>query len=124
MPIDVHRAEDEFVASIDLPGVDPETIDLTVDKHILTVTAVRREARAEGTDAVISERYFGRFFRQLHLGDGLDLENVKAGYDNGVLTVTIPVAEKAKPRKVEVTVGAPQEPAVEVQTTNDDAAAA
>jgi HSP20 family protein len=105
MPIDVIRATDEFVALIDLPGVDPETIDLTVDKHILTVTAERRDERTEGTDTVISERYVGSYARRLHLGDGLDLDNVKASYDNGVLRVSIPVAEKAKPRKVEVTVG-------------------
>lgn len=121
MPIDVIRAADEFVALIDLPGVNPESIDLTVDKHVLTVTAVRREEKIEGTDAVLSERYFGSYSRRLHLGDGLDLDNVKASYDNGVLRVTIPVAEKAKARKVEVTVGATSDP-IEAPSSEADAA--
>jgi HSP20 family protein len=108
MPIDVYRAGDEFVAFLDVPGVSPDSIELTVDKNVLTITAERPAFGTEGAKTLISERPSGQFTRRLHLGDGLDLGNVQAAYDQGVLKVTIPVAEQAKPRKVEVTVSAPQ----------------
>jgi len=104
VPIDVHRVGNEFVAFLDLPGVSPETIELTIDKHDLTVTAERFDLQSEGTETLVRERPTGRFVRQLHLGNGLDLEHVNAEYEHGVLKVSIPLAEQAKPRRVEVKV--------------------
>ena len=106
MPMDAYRRGDEFVVHFDLPGVDAASIDLTVEKNVLTVSAERTWHRSEGDEIVVSERPQGSFSRQLFLGEGLDPDGVSADYDHGVLTVTIPVAEKAKPRKVEVGVGA------------------
>jgi HSP20 family protein len=103
-PIDVHRVGNEFVALFDLPGASPETIKLTVDKNDLTVTAERLGQRPDGAETLVRERPTGRFVRRLHLGDGVDLEHVDAEFENGVLKVTIPLAEEAKPRQVEVRV--------------------
>jgi HSP20 family protein len=104
MPMDAYRRGDVFVVHFDLPGVDPDTIDLTVEQNTLTVTAVRAWPSAEG-DVVITERPQGTFSRQLLLGDSLDTERITAGYDQGVLTITIPVAEQSKARKVQVAQG-------------------
>ncbi len=105
MPMDAYRHEDQFTVQFDLPGVDPASIDLTVEKNVLTVSAERSWPRHEGDEIVVAERPQGRFSRQLFLGEGLDADRVDARYDHGVLTVTIPVAEQAKPRKVAVTSG-------------------
>ena len=102
MPMDAYRENDHFVVHFDLPGVDPSSIDLTVEKNVLTVSAERQWQAKENQQVVASERPQGNFSRQLFLGEGLDTERVAASYDNGVLTVTIPVAEQAKPRKVEI----------------------
>jgi HSP20 family protein len=102
MPMDAYRHGDQFVVHFDLPGVDPSSIELTVEKNVLTVSAERSWQQGEGDEIVVSERPQGAFSRQLFLGEGLDADGVSANYDQGVLTVTIPVAEKAKPRKVEV----------------------
>jgi len=102
MPIDAYRKDDRFVVHFDLPGVEPSSIDLTVEKNVLSVSAERRWQLADDQQVVASERPHGTFTRQLFLGDGLDTERVDAAYDNGVLTVTVPVAERAKPRKVEI----------------------
>ncbi|MEY2567785.1 MAG: hypothetical protein QOE35_2314 [Actinomycetota bacterium] len=102
MPMDAYRHGDQFVVHFDLPGVDPSSIELTVEKNVLTVSAERSWQKGEGDEIVVSERPQGAFSRQLFLGEGLDADGVSANYDQGVLTVTIPVAEKAKPRKVEV----------------------
>ena len=112
MAMDAYRRNGDFVVNFDLPGVDPASIDLTVEKNVLTVTAERGFARNEGDEIVVAERPQGRFSRQLFLGESLDAEHIRANYEQGVLTLHIPVAEKAKPRKVEVTTGG--EPAVEV----------
>lgn len=103
MPMDAYRKGDTFYVHFDLPGVDPEAIDLTVDKGVLTVTAERRWEAGDDVEIVINERPQGRFTRQLFLGDGLDHDRISASYDAGVLTLTIPVADAAKPRKVQVT---------------------
>jgi HSP20 family protein len=103
MAMDAYRDGDRFIITFDLPGVDPNSIDLTVEKNVLTVRAERRWQPAEGQDVLIAERPQGTFTRQLFLGDSLDTEKMEATYDKGVLTVTIPVAEQAKPRKVEIT---------------------
>jgi HSP20 family protein len=105
MPMDAYRHGHEFVIHFDLPGVDPGSIDLTVEKNVLTVSAERNWEGGEGYQVVASERPQGKFSRQLFLGEGLDYDHISAGYDHGVLTVTIPVAEAAKPRKVEVQAG-------------------
>jgi len=102
MPMDAYRKGDQFVVHFDLPGVDPSSIDLTVEKNVLTVSAERRWQASEDEQIVASERPQGQFSRQLFLGESLDAERVEARYDQGVLTITIPVAEQAKPRKVEV----------------------
>lgn len=112
MPMDAYRREGDFVVHFDLPGIDPATIDLTVEKNVLTVSAERTLTRAESDEIVVAERAHGRFSRQLFLGESLDSDNIQANYDRGVLTLHIPVAERAKPRKVEVTTG--DEKAVEV----------
>lgn len=102
MPVDAYRKDDRFWLHIDLPGVDPDTIDLTVEKNTLTVSASRAWKREDGVDVLVSERPMGEFSRRFFLGEGLDTERIEAGYDHGVLTVSIPVAETAKPRKIEV----------------------
>ncbi len=105
MPLDAYRQGDTFTVKLDIPGVEPSSIDLTVEKDVLTVTAERRWEVADDVQVVASERPQGSYRRQLFLGKSLDAERVEADYSNGVLTVTIPVAEQAKPRKVEVTAG-------------------
>ena len=115
MPMDAYRRNGDFVVHFDVPGVDPASIDLTVEKNVLTVTAERHFPRQEGDEITVSERPQGRFNRQLFLGESLDPEKIQANYDKGVLTLHIPVAEKAKPRKVEISAGSPE--AVEVTTS-------
>jgi HSP20 family protein len=105
MPMDAYRDGDRFVIHFDLPGVDPSSIDLTVEKNVLTVRAERKWTPTEGQEVLVSERSQGTFSRQLFLGESLDADRLEASYDRGVLTLTIPVAEKAKPRKVEVRAG-------------------
>jgi len=101
-PMDAYRHGDRFVVQFDLPGVDPSSIDLTVEQNVLSVTAVRQRTFAEGDEVLVTERPQGEFRRQLFLGEQLDTENIGADYDNGVLTLTLQVAEQAKPRKVEI----------------------
>jgi len=101
MPMDAWREGDKFVIEFDLPGVAPESIDLDVERNVLTVRA-ERVARNGDWEMLASERPRGVFSRQLVLGDNLDLERIEAGYDGGVLRLLVPVAEKAKPRKIEV----------------------
>ena len=105
VPIDAYRQGDRFVVQVDLPGVDPASVDLTVDKNVLTLRAERQPEQADGQEWLVSERPHGSFSRQLFLGEGLDIDHIEASYDHGVLTVTVPVAEAAKPRKVEITAG-------------------
>ncbi|MFR9674450.1 Hsp20/alpha crystallin family protein [Streptomyces sp. TR06-5] len=102
MPMDAYRTGDEVVIHLDLPGVDSESIDLDVERNVLTVRAERRAPAPEGAEQVASERPTGRFSRQIFLGDTLDTERIAASYDAGVLTIRVPVAEQAKPRKISV----------------------
>jgi HSP20 family protein len=102
MPMDAWREGNEFVVALDLPGVDVDSVDLDVERNVLTVRAERKDAVGEDTEMFASERPRGVFSRQLVLGEALDIENIKASYDGGVLTLRIPVAEQAKPRKIEI----------------------
>lgn len=102
MPIDLHRDGDHYVLSADLPGVDPGSIDVDVDGQLLTIRAERTLRSDNDVQWLAHERPSGSFLRQLTLGDGLDTASISAHYDNGVLSVVIPVSERAKPRKVEV----------------------
>ena len=101
MPMDAWREGDTFVLEFDLPGVHPETIDLDVERNVLTIKA-ERPAQNGDWEMLASERPKGLFSRQLVLGDNLDLEHIEAAYDAGVLRLRVPVAEKAKPRKIEI----------------------
>jgi HSP20 family protein len=102
MPVDAYRVGDRFYLHLDLPGVDADSVDITVEKSTLTVRAERSWQPDENATIVMSERPQGAFSRQFFLGDGLDTERIEANYDEGVLTVTIPVAEQAKPRRITV----------------------
>ena len=104
MPIDAYRKDDVFYVHFDLPGVRPDDIDLTVERNVLTVHAERRgpTADTDGVELLAAERPQGTFTRQLFLGDTLDSEKLQADYDAGVLTVRLPVADQAKPRKVSI----------------------
>lgn len=103
MPADAYRKDDKFYLHIDLPGVDPESIDVTVEKNNLSVTAERRWERSGDEKVLLDERPVGSFSRQFFLGESLDTEAIEAGYDHGVLTLAIPIAATAKARKIAVT---------------------
>jgi HSP20 family protein len=105
IPLDAYKEGDHYVVEFDLPGVDPESIDITIEKNLLSVHAVRPYVERDNAGFIASERSFGSFTRQLFLSDNLDTDNIEADYTNGVLKVRIPVAEKAKPRKVRITTG-------------------
>ena len=104
MPMDAWREGDRFVIEFDLPGVSRESIDLDVERNVLTVRAERVPGTGDW-EMLASERPRGAFSRQLVLGDNLDLERIEANYDGGVLRLIVPVAERAKPRKIEVAAG-------------------
>lgn len=104
MPMDAFRDGEQFVVCFDLPGVSPETVELDVERDVLTVKAERRPVTTgEHVEMQVCERLVGVFSRQLVLGDTLDSEHIQATYDAGVLTLRIPIAEEAKPRKIAIT---------------------
>ncbi|WP_431905453.1 Hsp20/alpha crystallin family protein [Amycolatopsis thermoflava] len=106
IPMDAYRAGDEFVVVFDLPGVNPDAIELDVERNVLTVKAERRPSAAgDNVEMQVAERPLGVFSRQLFLGDTLDTDHIKATYESGVLTLRIPVAEAAKPRKIAIESG-------------------
>ncbi len=105
MAMDAWREDDHFIVEFDLPGVNPDSIDIDVERNVLTVKA-ERPAREDQDNVLAAERARGVFSRQLILGDNLDTDNVQANYDSGVLRLSIPVAEKAKPRKITIGAGA------------------
>ena len=105
MPMDAWRQGDTFVIEFDLPGVQPDTVDIDVERNVLTLRA-ERSARNGDWEMLANERPTGLFSRQLVLGDNLDLERIEASYDAGVLRLVVPVAERAKPRKITVASGA------------------
>jgi HSP20 family protein len=102
VPMDAFRRGDDVILRFDLPGVDPESIDVTVDQHVLTLQAERKAETQEGDDMFAAERPQGTFIRRVFLGDTHDTDKIHAEYVNGVLELTIPVSEGAKPRKIEV----------------------
>ena len=103
MPMDLCKVDDHYVLTADLPGVDPGSVDVTADNGTLTLTARRTSRSEDSAQWLANERFFGTYRRQLALGDGVDASRISATYDNGVLTVIIPVAEAAKPRRIDVT---------------------
>ena len=105
MPMDLCKIDDHYVLTADLPGVDPGSVDVTTDNGTLTLTAHRSARSEDGAHWLANERFFGTYRRQISLGDGVDVSRIAATYENGVLTVTIPVAEVAKPRRIEVAHG-------------------
>jgi HSP20 family protein len=117
MLMDAYRRGDRFIVHFDLPGVDPSSIDLTVEKNVLTVRAERKWRSQEDEEVLVNERPQGTFTRQLFLGEGLDAEHIEANYENGVLTLSIPVAEQAKPRKVAITSNSGSGQAIPAEST-------
>jgi HSP20 family protein len=107
MPMDLYRSGDHYVLHVDLPGVDPGSVDVSVDGGILTVKAQRSERTEVDVQWLSSERFTGGYLRRLSLGADVDADHIAATYQNGVLTVTLPVAARAQPRRIEITPGAP-----------------
>lgn len=102
MRMDAVRRDKEIELRFDLPGIDPESLDVTVDRGVLSVGARRSEEYAEGEKPFVRERVMGSFTRKIRLSDSVDAEKISAAYDGGVLTVSVPLTERAQPRKVEV----------------------
>jgi HSP20 family protein len=105
MPMDLYRDGDQYILRADLPGIDPESVDVDVDGPLLTIRAERELPEVHDVQWITRERQSSSFVRQLNLGQGIDIQNIAAQYDNGVLTVTIPVSAQAKPRKIQVVSG-------------------
>ena len=114
LPMEALRRGDQFIVSIDVPGTEPNDVDVTIERNVVEITARRRPIRQEGDDVIVDERPQGEFRRQLFLGENLDPNNLSAACYRGVLTLTIPVSEASKPRKVEI--GSSNEGRQSVQT--------
>lgn len=112
MPMDAYRQGDDLYVHLDLPGVDADSIDLTVENNVLSVSARRSFDRTDSDQLIVSERPQGVFTRQVFLGEGLDTDRLDAGYDQGVLTVKVPVLESAKPRRIPVAVSSGEQTAI------------
>lgn len=106
MPMDLYRDADNYVLNADLPGIDPQSVDVDVDGQLLSIRAERTAPARDGVRWIARERSAGSYLRRFTLGQGIDTAHISASYDNGVLSVVLPVSEKAKPRKVEVQTGA------------------
>ena len=115
MPMDAFEKDDLYTLRFDLPGVDPNHVDLTVEAGVLRVTAERKIEDTEGANWLLRERPTGRHSREFRLGERLDAAGVEASYDQGVLTVTIPMKEEAKPRKISI--GSHQAEAIDVSSS-------
>ena len=102
MPMDLYRAGDVYVLNADMPGIDPGSVDIDVDGQLLSIRAERTPRSQDGVKWIARERSAGSFLRQFTLGQGIETTGISASYENGVLSVVIPVAEKARPRKIEV----------------------
>jgi HSP20 family protein len=115
MPMDVWQADDGFHVSLDLPGVDPSSVDITTERNVLTITAERRPEYQQALSVLVAERPQGSFTRQLQLGDTVDSENVQATYADGVLHLTLPITRAAQARRIEVQTGGGGERQIEVE---------
>ena len=115
-PMDAYRHGDTIVVHFDLPGVDPSSIDIEYERQALTVSAERSWRPTEGDQLLAAERVHGKFQRQILLGEGLDTEHLKATFEHGVLTVTIPVAERAKPRKIDVEITGSEQKSIDASS--------
>lgn len=124
LPIDAVRRGDRLHIALDLPGVDPATVELTVEKNVLTIRAERHWQPGEDDEVLMAERPRGAFARQLFLGDNLDTEAIEATAEHGVLHVVIPMAEAAKPRRIEVADGGSGGHAIETASTEQAASSA
>lgn len=102
LPVDLFREGDQYVLNADLPGADPGSVDIDLDGNLLTIRAERTAASHDGVKWLSRERSGGSYWRQFTLGDGIDTERISAAYDNGVLSIVIPVSERAKPRKIQI----------------------
>ena len=102
LPMDVWRAGQEFHVALDLPGINPDSVELTVERGVVTIRAERGQQFSQGDQVLLAERPQGQFTRQLMLGEGVDQENLHADYQDGVLHLTIPVAQQAQPRRIQV----------------------
>lgn len=102
MPMDLYRDADNYVLNADLPGIDPQSVDVDVDGQLLSIRAERTASTRDGVRWIARERSAGSYLRRFTLGQGIDTAHISASYDNGVLSIVLPVSEKAKPRKVEV----------------------
>ncbi|WP_326948679.1 MULTISPECIES: Hsp20/alpha crystallin family protein [unclassified Amycolatopsis] len=123
MPMEAFRRGDRFVVALDLPGVDPGDVDLTVEHNVVTVRTRRTPLRREGDELLVDERPQGEFSRQFFLGDNLDSTRLSAEFDRGVLMLGIPVAEASKPRKVEIGTGsetAEEKPRIAEQVSREE----
>jgi len=118
MPMDLCKIDDHYVLTADLPGIDPGSVDISVDNGTLTISAHRTARSEDSVQWFANERFFGTYRRSLSLGDNVDVSAISATYENGVLTVTIPVAERAKPRKVEITRGGGSTTSIEANTVD------
>ena len=121
MPIDAYRKGDDFVVLFDLPGVDASSINLTVERNVLTVHAERSRPAEGEVEMLIGERPQGTFSRQLFLGDTLDTDRLSADYTDGVLRLHVPVREQAKPRRVDINIGTSQPSSIEANTSSANA---
>lgn len=117
MPMDAYRKGDDIHVQLDLPGVDPDSIELTVERNVLSVTARRTFDRTDSDELLASERPQGVFGRQIFLGEGLDTDALEAEYRDGVLSITVPVLEAARPRRVPIAVAGSDTPAIEAGAT-------
>ena len=116
MPIDAYRDGEMFVVELDLPGVDASSIDLAVEKNVLTVHAERRRGFGDDVELLVGERSHGTFSRQLFLGESLDSDRIEAAYADGVLRLRVPVAEKAKPRRIPISLSGGKQAAIDAHS--------
>ena len=114
LPMDVYRKGDEFVVELDVPGVDPSAIDMAVERNMLTVSGEVHPKHEDVDEVVVCERPHARFRRQVYLGENLDTEKIQAKYENGVLSIRIPMAEKQRARKIEISSGQGGQQAIDV----------
>ena len=124
MPMEAYRRGDEFFVALDLPGVNPDDVDVTVERNVVNIRVTRQPMHREDDEVLVDERPQGEFSRQLFLGENLDANNLSASYESGVLTLRIPVAEESKPRKVEIGSQVPSQQSVETRQAEREKAKA